>query len=479
MAVFAVVAIVSAVALLPFLNKTMWRDEGASLYSAHLSWTGLWHQSLVVDRVVLAYYAILHIWLELSGGIQWARALSLVAYALIIFVVAVLARRIAGFWCGLLAAVITCTNPLMITEALEARPYALATLTSLLAIAALWNWTDREELRWLWLFSILSIVTMMLQLFIVLAPLSVLAACVVMKPEVFRCQWRRLFAPVGMLAAALVALVSLVAHQQGQVYWISGLSASSFLGDIKGPASPALGHPFYSTLIAAIALLAIAGCLYGWRQHSLHLCRFQVARFVACLSWAIVPTVVLIVITAVKPVYYDRYVTASVPGMAIALALLIVFAYRTLETQSTPKGIVVGVAALAVLIILIANSVTAGSSQWENLRGAATYIEGNAEPTSEISLPDHSITTGIEYYFDHAHSTLRLWPQLSVQPYIEGLDLRDGAGAFARAPRDVWLVDDGSVQQLKGFLSALRRHGYVRVSTWPLKGVTVIHLRRD
>jgi hypothetical protein len=78
--VFSVVSVVAPAALLPLLNNSATRDEGASLYSAHLSWTGLWHQSLVVDRVIVTYYAMLHLWLELSSSTQWARALSLLAY---------------------------------------------------------------------------------------------------------------------------------------------------------------------------------------------------------------------------------------------------------------------------------------------------------------------------------------------------------------------------------------------------------------
>ena len=65
----------------------------------------------------------------------------------------------------------------MINAALDGRPYALATLVAVLSVAALLRWFDGGELRFLWIFSVLAIVTAMLQLFIVLAPLSVLGAC--------------------------------------------------------------------------------------------------------------------------------------------------------------------------------------------------------------------------------------------------------------------------------------------------------------
>jgi uncharacterized membrane protein len=477
MATYAVVSILSATALLPFLNKSIWRDEGASLYSARLSWLGLWHQSLVVDRVLLFYYALLHLWLEPSSSIQWARAPSVLSYALIIFLTGVLANRIAGFWCGLIAAIITCTNPLLITAALEARSYAVATLVSLLSIVCLTRWCDHGKLLWLWVFCFLAIVTLVLQLFLVLAPLSVLAVYLVVKPEIFRRQWRELLAPIGLLAAGILVFFALVAHQQGQVDWIPGL-ASKLLQDLQGPASPSFGHFIYPFVIGAIGLIAVAGCIVGWSRHSLQLSRFEVDRLTVCLGWAVLPTAVLILITAVKPVYVGRYVTASVPGMGIALALLITFALRALSWSRASRTFTYG-AMVAVVVILIANSVSVARWQLESLKGATEYIVRDADSTSAVALPDHAITAGVEYYLDRRDSPLRLWPQLSTQPYIEGLDLRQGASTFKTTPNNVWLVDDGSVRGTKGFILNLERHGFTRVKEVPFNGVNVLHFRHS
>ena len=54
--------------LLPWLGNSMFADEGATLYSAHLSWLALWAQSLHVDLVMLPYYVVVHFWLILSGS---------------------------------------------------------------------------------------------------------------------------------------------------------------------------------------------------------------------------------------------------------------------------------------------------------------------------------------------------------------------------------------------------------------------------
>jgi mannosyltransferase len=477
--IYAIVAFVSMATLLPFLNESIGRDEAASLYSARLSWTSLLHESFVVDRVLLAYYVLLHFWLDLTYSIDWARALSLLAYGLTVYFVGVITRRMAGIWCGLLAAALTCTNPLMTASALDARPYALAALVSVLSVAALLKWFDDGELRSLWIFSFLAIAVLVLQMFCVLAPLSALGACAALKPRMFRRQWRQVLPPITILAVAGVTFLALVARQQGQVAWIPGLTLKLLAEDLEGPASSVGGHLIYPALVAAFGLLSLVGCILGWRRHTLRLTRMEMNRVALLVSWAAVPTVILVLITAVKPVYVERYVTASVPGMAVALALLITYSMRALGAPlPLAKRTIVGGAVIAGLVILIANSVAASSSPGENLKGATQYITRNAGSTSEIAVPGHFLTGGVEYYLDRGDSPLRLWPQVSSQRFDRGILLRESEGTFADAPNNVWLVDDRSVSGTNGFISSLENHGFFRVNKKLFFGVSVIHFRR-
>jgi len=478
---YAIVAIASVAALLPFLDKSVWRDEGATLYSSRLSWSALWHESLVDDRVLLPYYAFLHLWLNVSFNIEWARLPSLLSYGLIVYLVGILARRIAGFWCGLISVGLACTNPLLITAALDARPYEIATLASLLSVAALLRWIDRGELNFFWLFSILAISTAMLQLFSVLAPLSALGACLILSPQKFRRDWRRVIAPIAVLGAAVVGFLGLVAHQQGQVAWIPGLGFRLFAGDLEGPASPAGGHLIYAIVLGIIGLLSLVVCLDGVRRRTLRLPRSDVSRLVVFTSMAAVPTVVLVLITAVKPVYVDRYVTASVPGMAIAVALLVTYAFRALgATTFRPGRTLIVVAAALSFAIAAANAVAVSRAPLvDDLKGAAQYISSAAGPSSEVAIPGHFLTGGVEYYLDRDDSTLPLWPQKSGHKFDPTLVLRESDRTFADAQNNVWLVNDSSVDGTKGFISRLYSHGFTRVSTESFDGVRVLHFHRN
>ena len=133
--------------------------------------------------------------------------------------------------------------------------------------------------------------------------------------------------------------------------------------------------------------------------------------------------------------------------MAIALALLVTYAIRGLGTSpSLPKRTLVGGMMIVFIVILIANSVTDSRAPNEDLRGAAQYIMRNASHASEVAIPSHFLTGGVESFLDRADSTLRLWPQRSSHRFNAGLILSEDEGAFATAPDNVWLVNDGSVR---------------------------------
>jgi mannosyltransferase len=159
------IAVLAALLIAPWLNKPMYRDEGASLYSAHLSWSALMQQSRVVDLVLLPYYVLMHFWLLASASIWWARALSLLAFSLTVFLVGWIGNRLGGRWCALVASVVLATNPLMIAAALNARPYGLTTLSATVSIVCLVQWLWGGAVRWIWWFSFFALLTALLQVF--------------------------------------------------------------------------------------------------------------------------------------------------------------------------------------------------------------------------------------------------------------------------------------------------------------------------
>lgn len=210
--------------------------------------------------------------------------------------------------------------------------------------------------------------------------------------------------------------------------------------------------------------------------------RTDIDRFIVLLSWAAAPTVILVLVTAVKPVYFPPYVTESAPGMAIVLALLVTHAVPSFKTPpSVRRRAASGGAVIVGLVILVVNSVAVVTTTSEDLRGATQYIVRHASPPSEVAIPGHFLTAGVEYYLVRDLSRLRLWPQQASGRFNDGLVLLETERTFAVAPKSVWLVDDGSVKGAGGFISSLEKHGFIQVNVKTFYGsvrVRVLHFLR-
>ncbi len=349
--ILAAIAGSASVGLLPWLGKPIFPDEGASLLCARLSWAALWQHSRAVDLVLLPYYSVLHLWIPLSGGIEWARFLSLLAFGLTVFLVGRLGVRLGGRLCGVLAAIVAGTNPLLVTAALSARPYALAALAATASAAALLRWLAGGGSRWVWWFSVAAIATLLLHLFAVLAPLSVLVAAIAAKPRLFRDEWRALIAPVGLVVAAALSFALLAVGQRRQIAWIpSAFRGEQLMRAVAGPASGE--HDRYAILVLAVAIAAIALCLWARRRHGLQPAVPDLRLLAVLLAWTALPTATLVAGSLVKPVFLDRYVTASAPGLALALALLTTWAVDGIGDGLTGRSRHVFESALLVIVAL-------------------------------------------------------------------------------------------------------------------------------
>ena len=464
----------------------MFADEGATLYSAHLSWSNLWSQSRHVDLVFLPYYVLIHFWLMVSGDIAWVRALSLFAYLGTILVVGWAGLRIAGKWCGIIAAVLTATSTLLIVKSLNARPYEISALLVALCAFFLIKWLDDSRTRWMWAFSILALLATAMQLFSLLAPAAMLISVLVVRPGLIAHRLRLLLAPIGLLAVVSGAWVVACIREVGQVNWIANESASSrLLAEVRGPV---IGEFYGLVLLVIVVLVATKLATALWNRPGRDAVVQQVSadRDVLALTigWAVVPTIVLSVASVVHPIYSDRYVTASAPGAALLVAFVCVRVFRdTLgpsrvsdrtATKRLPRQIMATLGFIAVYVLAIGYLSSASALQ-EDLRSPARYVAMNVQHGDAIALPDHAISSAIQYYLASENRHVPLWPQLGVQQqYVEGFDLSLVPSSTGGIPRRVWVVTDASVPGIDRFDATLTYEGYALVQEQQFTGVTLL-----
>ena len=448
----------------------MFADEGATLYSAHLSWSNLWAQSQHVDLVLFPYYVLIHFWLMVSGSIEWVRALSLFAYFGTVAVVGLLGLRLAGRWCGVITAVLTATSTLLVEKSLNARPYELSTLFVALCAVVLFEWLADGRTRWLWVFSVLALFATAMQLFSLLAPVSMLVCVVVVRPKLIRHRLRLLLAPLALLAVASGAFLLASAGEVSQVNWIAIESVESRLFDeIRGPVI-GQAYDLVIFLILGVAVVKLAAVLgNGYRDAVVD--RLSKDRDVLALTlgWTFVSTALLSIASFAHPIYASRYVSASAPGAALLAAFVCVRTFPSIldrrrasdrqtdgRRQASRLMAIFGVAATVVLVISYVGS---ASTLQEDLQSPARYLAQHAQKGDVIALTDHAVTSVIEYYLAGDKRSLPLWPQLGVQQrYVEGFDL--SLHPSGELPRRVWVLADGSVPGVLHFDRVLVNDGY-------------------
>ena len=483
--VVLVTALAATLGLLPWLGNSMFADEGATLYSAHLSWSNLWAQSLHVDLVMLPYYVLVHYWSILSGNIEWVRALSLFAYFGTIVAGGGLGLRIAGRWCGIIAAALTASSTLLILKALNARPYELSALLVALCAVTLFKWLDDSRSRWLWAFSLLAILATATQLFALLAPSSMLICVLVVRPRLIAQRMRALLGPIALLAVASAAWITASIGEVGQVNWISQGSAGSRLtAELRGPV---LGQA-YDLVMFVIVVLVVAKLAAVWNRDVRHVVAEQISRdrdiFALAIGWAVLPTVALSVISFAHPVYDNRYVTASAPGAALLVAFVCVRVFPVAldpactsdktTNQRLRKRIVACIAFIAA-VVLATSYLSSASALQEDLQGTARYVAQHVQSGDVIALPDHAITAAIDYYLPSDGRHVPLWPQLGVrQRYVEGFDLILHPSSTSALPRRVWVVTGGSGTGIDHFEQILSRYGYTLSKQKQLIGGTLL-----
>jgi hypothetical protein len=299
-----------------------------------------------------------------------------------------------------------------------------------------------------------------------------------------RRSWRRIVVPLGMTLLLSLMYAFLVLGQRGQIGWIPPMSVNRLLVDAYGPAGgyPRLARLPYAMLIMVLVGFGLVLIWLGRRRRSESVDSSVRENLVVALAWAALPMLGLLAVSYVKPLYVDRYVTASAPGMALAVGLLLTKALKLNDPKRpTRQRRVEGIAWGIIVVGLVANSIMTASSTYENYAGVARYLDQQVGAGGEIALPDHSVGASVEYYLFNGRESPRLWPETPSQLYLVTLDLRENQMTFNSAQPNVWVVEDETTG-LGAFLDNLTRHGYVRIGTRQivdLRTVTVAHYERS
>ncbi|MGC8922372.1 glycosyltransferase family 39 protein [Streptomyces griseoaurantiacus] len=309
-------------------QNSMWGDETVTYQLARRDLAQIWRTAEHVDLVHAVYYSVMHGLFGLFGeGLLTLRLPSVLAMCAAASGVALLGLRLAGPPAGLSAGLVFTLLPQVQKYAQEGRSYALVcALVSWATVALLAGLAHRDRWRWV-VYGATMLTACLLHEFAVLA----LAAhgATLLLARVPRPVLRAWSVSAAAVVTGLLPLVLLSAGQSQQVAWING-----------------------PVRILDFLPLAAAGVV-GAKVVPLR-ARGPVRLAALAVPLVVLPCLLLLLASLVKPLFVDRYVLYGNIGTALLLGACLSHLHRRWWSSRTPRTTAVAVlAALAVLAVLV------------------------------------------------------------------------------------------------------------------------------
>ncbi|MCX4694930.1 hypothetical protein [Streptomyces sp. NBC_01408] len=318
-------------------QDSVWRDEAATWQVAGRSVGEIWALLGNVDAVHGLYYLLMHGLFEVFGASTTTLRLpSVLAVAAAAACVALLGRRLAGFWAGLGGGLALGLLPAVQFYLQEGRPYALvaagAGLSTLLLVTLLASGTEGRPGRRVWprwtAYGITVLVCALLNwLSLLILPAH---AATLWWVRAGRGVWLRWAAYGTAAVAGALPLILFSRGQSDQVSWIPPLT--------------------WHMLIGPGILLAVGG-LGAWADRP---GRGRLSAAAVGLPLLAVPQLGLIGLSLVQPLFLDRYVLFSMVGLALLIGAALGAAVRACAPRFPRAStlLVPGVVGVSVLALL-------------------------------------------------------------------------------------------------------------------------------
>ncbi|WP_460364407.1 hypothetical protein, partial [Actinocorallia lasiicapitis] len=351
---------------------------------------------------------------------------------------------------GLLAGSVYALLPVTGQYALEARSYALVAASAVLATVVLVAGLRSGRALWFGLYTLLLTATAILHLF---AFLLVAAHAVTVLTWQAPARTRRLWLIAAAAAAVLlVPLAWLASTERSAIEWIRPPDAehlwTSVLGITGGVGATALA-----------ALLCLNGAFH----------RRDLATLRVAVPWAVVPTLLLLALSAAEPVFVARYLLFCVPAVALLIAL-------GLDALPVPAALTSGLA-LLLLTAPASADLRRPDSKWHDITPIVRALDRQARPGDGfLAAPANGRLLASAYPDVFAPITdLALAEPGPVEGTLTGTELTGRPLARRlEGPRRVWLIERFNANsqarsRARAQTALLTKAGFAPSATWRAK----------
>jgi mannosyltransferase len=428
-------------------SASLWRDEAATLDAEARPVPALLRMLTHVDAVHGAYYLLLWPVVHTMGSGAFAvRFPSALAMAAAAYGVGVLGARLHSRRAGLFAGLVFAALPQVSRYGQEARSYALVVAVAVLASWLLSRALAESRRRW-WIGYGCAVGALGLLNLFALLLLAGHAVFVRHQARSATGPWLR---AAGFGCIPAVPVLVLAVNQQDQLSWVTRPDVNA-------------GGELAVWLAGSALSVVSASVLIG-----LHLGRRPGRHALAWLAvpWLVLPPLVLILGSELKPVYVQRYLAFCLP----ALALLVGAGLATVTIA--PR--IIGLVLLVVLGLPTQSAIRQAGGHGDDIRDAAVILAREARPGDGVlfNCPScHYPDMPREFAFAYPSAfaplvdvTMAASP--SASDTLRGTEL--DRPRLDGVPR-VWVVDvDGSAEP-----EALRGSGLRLTGVWRAGNITI------
>ncbi|PWJ48469.1 Uncharacterized membrane protein [Quadrisphaera granulorum] len=466
--------------------KPFWRDEVYTLSTAGRSVGDMMGLLSERDAGLVGYYLIMQPWIAVSEASWWIRLPGAVATVVLVALVAVLGRRFAGPWGGLVAGTVAALAPAVYLHGQEARPYPMALTAVVVTVLLLLRSTERPR-AWIWpVAATTALLAVLLHPLVTLPSVGAVFFAVWLRPGRAR-RWALVLAalPAGLVGAGLVVAGSMQAAER--------------------PPAPATLPEYFTfwRLVAdvpwlgwAVLALAVVGAVVLLRRGPTRDSGREPHALVLVL-WAPMPVLAITTLGLMGGYFNQRYASAALPAIAVLAAVALTAlpaAARRLASRSARGERWAGWAAVTAVVVLLVSLVPAGvgfrqaRAGFDDPAGAAQQIAAQAQPGDAVVYVGNVVRPMVEaYYPPGLAGSDRLTDALLVaspedSDTLGGLEVYRVVDKIAElAPhRRVWLVGSvatatGDLGRTTGNARAVMRdrrlvsstdHNWLRVELW-------------
>jgi hypothetical protein len=410
-----------ATAVLSFRNlgsRSFWMDEGFSVYLVTGS-NAEFVERIQYEEEFVLYHLLLRAWSVLGSSEVIMRSLSVLFAVLTIPVVFSITRRLFGQQAAAVAVALLAVNGVFIGHAQEARPYALAALTSAVSTLSLLRALERPASRRRWIEWVVACALALgshpLGGLVVIGHLGVLLLRRRTVP------WRRVGAIVALPALAIAVMLIVAAKLgSGRINWVPRAGVDQYLLVARFLAGGRDSRPLLLYGCGTLALLFALATVTAERRRALR----SSGAVALCLLG--LPIVAAGLISTVQPIVLARYLIVVLPPLVVVVGAGIGLA--------RPLVAAVGTAALVWVSIPGAKAPIRDELRQDWRQAVAIVAQASTEDDVAVVTP-----VGFETFVVYLNRGAPPHPAPVVVTGGSFMSAQDGALAPCRL-RTVWLV---------------------------------------